>query len=119
MRSITMTKIFEQHNIIKNPNYTDRESYLLWISKWKDFYKDLSVEIYSVKQQIKEKMRSREVIYKNISHNILTEPPLWQMQNYREQLRLCATNALELRAEEKKNSWAMKLKAKELEMNYN
>jgi len=46
-----------RYDRIAKLSFTNKESYLVWVHSWKDFYKELSQEIRSVKINIKQKMR--------------------------------------------------------------
>ena len=85
---------------ISKLDFTDKESYLAWVRKWKDFYKELSQEIRTVKAQIRQDMRDHV--------------PCWKLQYYRENLRIHAECALICRAQGKEESWAKKLREQEL-----
>ena len=91
----------ERYSAINKQDFTDKESYLAWVRNWKNFYKELSQEIRTVKAQIRQDMRDHV--------------PCWKLQYYREALRNHAVCALGCRAQGKKDSWAMKLRNQELE----
>ena len=98
-----------RYDAISKQDFTDKESYLTWVRNWKDFYKELSQEIRTVKAHIKQRMRG------DFPNEILSDMELWKVQYYREALRNHAVCALECRAQGKKDSWAMKLRNQELE----
>ena len=90
-----------RYDAISKLDFTDKESYFAWVRNWKDFYKELSQEIRTVKAQIRQDMRDG------------FSP--WEAQFYREDLRNHAFVALICRAQGKKDSWAKKLRNQELE----
>ena len=112
-----MTNIIDTHRTTHDElaqlNFTDRESYLEWVRQWKDCYKELSQTIRSVVAYIKDRQRGKEAADSGSPPGFL-EMQLWRAQGLREVLREYATCALIMRAQGKKESWEMKIKAQKV-----
>ena len=91
-------------------NFVTKEEYLVWVRNWKDFYKQLSEQIRSAKRYIKDSQNPK----KKARPNPLSKMSIWQVYSLRYYSRSIAFYALALRADAKKESWEMKMRAQEL-----
>ena len=66
-----MENIRERYEALAKWNFTDKETYLDWVSRWKDFYKELSQHIRDTRLGIRNTQRNGELpgwrVYMNLT----------------------------------------------------
>jgi len=110
-----MKDFIDQYKQLRDAQFTDKETYLEWVSQWQMFYEELSQYIRKVKMTIRKRMRNSEFGGSYTTTFIdLEKSPLWQVQGHRERLRICAVDSLDLRMCNKELSQRMKQEQLEL-----
>ena len=111
----------ERYDELIKLDFTTRESYFVWVRKWKAFYKELSQYIRDLNATIRIEQREMSLrMSEYLSSGVWPKEevsddyvPLWRFRARREDARNYATCALQLRADGKKESWAAKMRALE------
>lgn len=99
----------ERYDELIKLDFTTRESYFVWVRKWKAFYKELSQYIREVKAMIRAELRELSGGPETDNDDI----PMWKLYAWVEDARNYATCALQVRADGKEESWAAKMRALE------
>ena len=104
-----MENMKERYDELAKLDFTTRESYFVWVRKWKAFYKELSQYIREVKAMIRAEHKEMSGGPETANDDI----PMWKLRAWVDDARIFATCALQLRATGKKESWAAKMRALE------
>lgn len=88
-----MDNVKERYEVLANWQFNDRETYLIWVTGWKIYYKELSDHIRETRAQIKESQRQ-----------LIFGPPLWKLIGQLYRAKHYATAALLLRKNCKKEA---------------